>query len=228
VEVRVLEKLSWGREPLAPRSGSGLLHKASQAKGSAFIGEERQEDQVWDGRLMTFIASTGEPDRNGNVLDIGGWDLRNYLKNPVVLFNHNWNLPPIGKALSIGVEGQVLKATIQFAPTQLGEELALLNADHYLRAISVGARPLEWEVRRHPEHGYPIGTHSHKQELLELSIVPIPANPDTLRAALKPGQDLAPPALITSLTQTTETIYLLGAAPEILARVLNQLKETLP
>jgi HK97 family phage prohead protease len=132
-----------------------------------------------------FVASTGDADRNGNVLDLDGWDLANYRANPVVLFNHNWDLPPVGRTSRLYTEGNRLLAQVEFAPTPLGQELALLNADGYLRAISVGARPLEWEIRRHPEHGFPIGIHSHRHELLELSIVAIPANPATVRAALQ-------------------------------------------
>jgi hypothetical protein len=74
--------------------------------------------------------------------------------------------------------------TIQFAPTSLGRELAILNANRYMGAASVGVRMLEWEIRRHPEHGYPIGLHSHRHELLEISVVPVPANPDTLQAGI--------------------------------------------
>ncbi len=208
--MRVLEKLSWGREPfpdslrssgsspeaqtlgvyrpeLRPSAEGPLLHKASRAEGSAFIGEERQEDQVWDGRLMTFVASTGQVDLNGNILDIQGWELDHYRANPVILFNHNWDLPPVGKTLQVGMEGGRLMVTIQFAPTSLGRELAILNANHYMGAASVGARMLEWEIRRHPENGYPIGFHSHRHELLEISVVPVPANPDTLQAALGPS-----------------------------------------
>jgi HK97 family phage prohead protease len=144
---------------------------------------------------MTFVASTGQVDRNGNILDIQGWELDHYRANPVILFNHNWDLPPVGKTLQVGTEGGRLMVTIQFAPTSLGRELAILNANHYMGAASVGVRMLEWEIRRHPEHGYPIGFHSHRHELLEISVVPVPANPDTLQAAAQQGPDRVGAAL---------------------------------
>jgi hypothetical protein len=131
-----------------------------------------------------FIASTGDADRNGNILDLAGWELANYRANPVVLFNHNWDMPPVGRTTRLYTEANRLLAQVEFAPTLLGQELALLNADGYLRAISVGALPLQWDIRSHPEHGFPIGIHSHRQELLELSIVAIPANPATVRASM--------------------------------------------
>jgi HK97 family phage prohead protease len=172
--------------------------------------------------VFTYVASNGEPDRNGNVLDPQGWDLAKYKRNPVVLFAHDWHMPPIGKTLSIGVHGHRLKATIQFPSTLLGEQLALLNANDFIRAISVGARPIEWEVRRHPEHGYPIGIHCHKQELVELSIVTIPANPETVRASLHP-LDLSAPALITS-SPMTENLRPLEGVPNILYRIFGYLR----
>jgi HK97 family phage prohead protease len=138
---------------------------------------------------MTFVASTGTADRNGNILDIQGWELDHYRANPVILFNHNWDLPPVGKTLRVGTEGDRLMVTIQFAPTSLGRELAILNANRYMGAASVGVRMLEWEIRRHPEHGYPIGLHSHRHELLEISVVPVPANPDTLQAGIELGRN---------------------------------------
>jgi HK97 family phage prohead protease len=144
---------------------------------------------------MTFVASTGQVDRNGNILDIEGWELDHYRANPVILFNHNWDLPPVGKTLQVGTEGDRLMVTIQFAPTSLGRELAILNANRYMGAASVGVRMLEWEIRRHPEHGYPIGFHSHRHELLEISVVPVPANPDTLQAAAQQGPDRVGAAL---------------------------------
>lgn len=148
-----------------------------------------------------FVASTGDPDRNGNVMDADGWDLANYKANPVVLFNHNWDLPPVGRATDIHIEALRLLARVEFAPTSLGQELALLNADGYMKAISVGARPLQWEVRRHPDHGFPIGIHSHRQELLELSVVAIPANPATVQALRAGAQmpDLLPDAILSYL-----------------------------
>jgi len=152
--------------------------------------------------MMTFVASTGQVDRNGNILDIDGWELDHYRANPVVLFNHNWDLPPVGKTLQVGIlpgpQGERrLMVTIQFAPTPLGRELAILNANRYMGAASVGARMLEWEIRRHPERGYPIGLHSHRHELLEVSVVPVPANPDTLQASAASRSQREGPAHLT-------------------------------
>lgn len=151
---------------------------------------------------VTFVASTSDEDRAGDIIDQQGWDLEHYQKNPVVLLSHQWHLPPVGKALKTWVANEHsaispqrsgtsppqgtgrLMATVRFAPTPLGRELALLTADGYLRAVSVGFRPIEWEVRRDPRTGFALGAHFHRQELLEISVVSLPANPEALRKAL--------------------------------------------
>ena len=46
---------------------------------------------------ITFVASTANPDRYGDVVDQKGWNLKAYERNPVVLLNHNPNQLPIGK-----------------------------------------------------------------------------------------------------------------------------------
>ena len=174
--------------------------------------------------VATFVASTSQEDRAGDVIDQTGWDLDHYHKNPVVLFSHQWHLPPVGKSLQTWVdpsaEGERLLATIRFAPTDLGRELALLAADGYLRAVSVGFRPIQWEVRRDSRTGAALGAHFLRQELLEISVVSLPANPQALRkrypelttawqaikwnqrepdeSVLGPRRNLLPPPFVTS------------------------------
>jgi len=132
---------------------------------------------------FTFKVITDRVDGNGNQADINGWDFTRYNANPVVFFNHRWNDPPVGKALTLHTQGDHINARIQLAPTQLGEQIALMLADGYIRGASAGWKPLEFDLRMN-ERGWPVGIHSHKQELLELSIVGLPAHPDTLKAAM--------------------------------------------
>ena len=50
-----------------------------------------------DKPVVSFIASTANPDRYGDVINQRGWDLGKYRKNPVILLNHNANSLPIGR-----------------------------------------------------------------------------------------------------------------------------------
>ena len=138
-------------------------------------------------RLYTFVASTGDEDRNHNVLDPRGWDLGEFAQNPVVFSNHSWRSDrlPVGKAHRVWVEsGRRLMATVEFADTPDGHEVEDLVEAGFLRAMSSGWLGMEFEVLRDSETGWPMGVHYHRQKLIELSVVGIPANPDALRVAV--------------------------------------------
>ena len=53
-------------------------------------------------------------DRQGDTVNVDGWHTRGYLKNPVVLWGHDYSIPPIGKATAIWKQDGALKATVQF------------------------------------------------------------------------------------------------------------------
>lgn len=129
-------------------------------------------------RCMTFIISTGTVDRDGDVIDPKGWQFANYLKNPVVLFGHDYYGLPVAKTTDLSVvDGNVIaktefpaKGTYDFADTCYD-----MLKGGFLNATSVGFQPLLHEEAK-DRKGYNIT----KQELLEFSIVPIPSNPDAL------------------------------------------------
>jgi HK97 family phage prohead protease len=138
----------------------------------------------------TFCISTGSVDRESDTLAVAGWDTRSYEANPVVLYAHNqWGLP-IGKATSLTKGTDALLAEMEFVAGEVyafaGTVRALVDGG-YLRATSVGFRPIKylWNSER---KGYDFA----EQELLEFSIVPVPANPEALRKAAAAGIDLAP------------------------------------
>lgn len=126
-----------------------------------------------------FVASTGAEDRTGDIIDQAGWQLDHYKANPVVLFAHRWQEPPVGKTEKLWLDQGRLMAKVQFAPTDLGTQLALLTAGGYIKALSVGLIPLRWD--RRPNNA---GLHIHQAELLEISVCPVPQNPDAVRKAL--------------------------------------------
>src|SRR6516165_9080745 len=71
-----------------------------------------------DPASLTLLAviSTADPDRAGDVVVPAG--LRNadeYLRNPVVLWAHQRNIPPIGTCQKLEVQGDALVAETKFA-----------------------------------------------------------------------------------------------------------------
>lgn len=148
----------------------------------AITGTYEFQAKSFDDETLAFdaIGSDGSVDRHGEKIDPEGWMLKNYEKNPVLLFNHNpWDLP-VGKAENVRVEGGKLKFKAVMTTEDenpLGAQLYKLFKGGFLRAFSVGFRPLETDGKE---------TYT-KSELLEISVVTIPANPNALALAFRDG-----------------------------------------
>ena len=128
---------------------------------------------------VTFIASTDTPDRYGDVV-AQNWDLRAFERNPVILFNHNSSVMPIAKGKAYMKDGRLM-IDVEF--DQNDEEAKKIESKvrgGFINAVSVGFQPLEAVLRSAlPEghkHKAKKGYYFPKSELLEVSIVTIPAN----------------------------------------------------
>ena len=100
-----------------------------------------------DGKTnLSFILSSEKIDRTNDIVKIAGVKLDNYLKNPVVIWNHqSENIPAIGNGRNLRVENGNLVGDIEFHRlTQLSCELADLAEAGVLTAVSIGFIPLEW------------------------------------------------------------------------------------
>lgn len=145
-------------------------------------------------RTIDFVASSEAVDRHGDIIRVAGWDTRNYERNPVFLWAHRSSDPPIGKCVQIWVDKKAgaLMQRIQF-PTKdeyaFADRIFKLYKGGYLRAVSVGFRAKQEDVKPilDEDTGEFIGQEFTKQELLELSAVPIPANPEALGRAVEKG-----------------------------------------
>ena len=121
---------------------------------------------------MVAIASEEVEDREGEVISIDGWDMKAYESNPVLLWMHNKTAErslPIGRAKRIGIKQMGEQKRMLFEPefethTEFGKTIKKFYEDGLLNSFSVGFLPLERE-----------GNKYTKQELLEISAVPVPA-----------------------------------------------------
>ncbi|MBM4287554.1 MAG: hypothetical protein FJ135_05305 [Deltaproteobacteria bacterium] len=140
-------------------------------------------------RTLEFVGSTADVDRYGDVIEVEGWDLKNYKKNPVFLWTHDYKQPPVGKAVKVGKTDKGLLFQVKFPSAEeyaLADTIYNLYLGGYLRATSVGFRDLEREPITDKE-GRQTGFRYKKQELYELSAVPVPANPNALILAVQKG-----------------------------------------
>ncbi len=149
-----------------------------------------------DAGIFEAMISTEAVDRQGDIVRAAGARLENYLKNPVVLWAHDYGKPPVAKALSIEIQpGNGLKATFQFpewGTSENADTVRRLWAGGFLNATSIGFAPIKWKPIEDDED-YRWGPREYVEwELLEFSIVPVPANQEALRLAIKSISGLAP------------------------------------
>ena len=129
---------------------------------------------------ISGYASTDDVDRAGDVILKEAWTdgLSNYQKNPILLFNHDYNRP-IGKATSVSLtdEGLFLEGEIS---TKAAPDIAALVEDDILKAFSVGFMVKDAE--------YDSATDIFKiteAELYEVSVVSVPCNQDAVFSVAK-------------------------------------------
>jgi HK97 family phage prohead protease len=146
-----------------------------------------------DTRTMRFVFSDSTVDHAGDTIDPKGWDLSIFKRNPVALFSHSSSEPPIGRASNVAVEGTKLVGDIEFASAdvyEFADTVYRLVKGGFLKAVSVGFKPNEWKFSS--DKSRPMGIDFKKQTLLEISICPVPCNPNALGEARALGIDTAP------------------------------------
>ncbi|MDX1951500.1 MAG: HK97 family phage prohead protease [Verrucomicrobiota bacterium] len=138
--------------------------------------------------VIDFRSSDETVDRYSEIVVASGWQLANYQKNPVVQDAHNYYsvIDTIGKSIVTEVRGNHLFQRVLFAidanPT--AKIAYQLYKGGFLSAVSVGFIPKKWENGSR-EAGYV--RKYLEQELLEVSAVGIPANPNALKLAFEEG-----------------------------------------
>lgn len=142
-------------------------------------------------RTVEVICSTDSIDSHGDIVE-QNFDLARYEKNPVVLWNHGpgyfcddpVNEIPIGKAIKVGVVKGQLEATFKFATakvSELAERVWQAFLEDMVRAVSIGFRP--HDVSREVVDDVTI-YHLDNNEIYEISVVPIPSNPDAVAKSI--------------------------------------------
>jgi len=131
-----------------------------------------KEVKQW--RTFKVVASTEDSDRSWEIIKASGWDYTNFMKNPVIIANHVYKIENIvGKATSIYVKDNQLIIEWVFSESNpLGKLLADLYEEWMVKTVSV------WFIPKSRDEGNKrIITNA---ELLELSFVAVPCNPNAL------------------------------------------------
>jgi len=193
IEKLIAEALSAKREPpkeepKALRAGISIV-KIARPKTAA--------DGTARGTRFQIVASTGVRDRDGEIIEPKGWVIPDVL--PKVLYGHDSYAFPIGKitrARKSADAGLVLDVELADAiPDHVDAVVAgALIRGGFLDQGSVGFKPLKWTEPDGSQHDWAKGEFAWginpgrvytKQELFEFSIVPVPANPESVVLALR-------------------------------------------
>lgn len=141
---------------------------------------------------VEVIISTSALARDGHILEPSGCDLSNYKNNPIVLWQHNPDVP-VGRATDLAVEGDKIRARITFAPNGISpkaDEVRGLVKNGIVSGVSVGFDVIDSEPldEKQPRGGQ----RFTKWELLECSFCSVPADPGAAVTARAQPQETKP------------------------------------
>lgn len=142
-----------------------------------------------DGTLAVAVASDSSVDRDGERIDANGWDFSNFLKNAVLLWAHNYREEPLGVVTELVKDGDRILFKPKFAVDvyDKAKRIYEMYKSGILNAFSVGFVPREWKDEQMPD-GRRVRVYT-KAELLEISCVPVPSNPNAIVLARSMGGD---------------------------------------
>ena len=189
-----------------------------------------------------IVISTGAEDRDKDHLMPFGARLENYRNNPVVQYGHNYHEPwaTVGRTTNLEVSDSGIVADFELRPAANEHDpqniVRLLWAGKWIGAASVGFNPIQIEDND-------IGGKDYTEwDLLEWSLVPIPANQEALRLAAKafePAErestaeperekeaDEQPPELVQEPEPVQELVPELAQEPEPIEQEIEQPEAT--
>jgi HK97 family phage prohead protease len=151
---------------------------------------------------ITFLASSPAPARDGFAIPVKAWDLGTYRRNPVLLWSHGWSAPPIGKVTELRATERGLVGSAVFDQKDaFARQIESKVRAGFLNAVSVG-----FDI-----HGFePDGKTVTQAELLDISIVSIPADANALIEARSAYRALGRGAGSRPLNEAEQRRFLLG------------------
>ena len=127
-------------------------------------------------REVGVIASTSQLASDGHIIEPAGIDISGYLRNPIVLWQHQ-PTEPVGVATAVGVRDGALMARIRFAPegaSPTADQIYSLTRAGIVQGCSIGFDPRESSPLdpKNPR----AGQRFTRIELLEISFVSVPSD----------------------------------------------------
>lgn len=161
-----------------PDLSKSLKREVGERVDVMFNIEQSTVKSLGDGTFEA-IVTTADLDRYQESIDTEGITTKNYMNNPVVLYGHDYQGLPIGKALKLTKQkDDTGKKTSMVARFQLAVQeypFAATVADMikggFLNAVSIGGVVTSWSDDWRTILG---------MDMVEFSVVPVPANPGAI------------------------------------------------
>ena len=135
--------------------------------------------------IISAVVSTEDVDRDGDIVRQNGWDLTHFSTHPILLSSHNYRglTNQIGEWTQMKVEGTELIGEAKYYIGEGNEEAdwGFKLASKGRAAFSVGFVPDMSKAKQIEANGN-ISYEFQGQELLEVSQVTVPSNPQALQA----------------------------------------------
>jgi len=141
--------------------------------------------------VMDFIASTERLSRTNHIIDFDGLSVKNFKQYGPILFDHDYGTLPVGRSVRVqkDPETRQTKIRVQFDPhDSFAMQLAKKYQTGFMKAVSVGVMVEERRDLTEEDLGkraskadldaVRFGSRLTKTDLMELSLVSIPANVD--------------------------------------------------
>lgn len=153
---------------------------------------ERAEGE--DKPLITYTGNSDEEDRYGSIVSPRGAITEPYMRAGAgpVLWAHDYSTPPVGKTVKLTKSAKALTFLVEFATQQseFAREIYELVRDGFLPGVSIGFIPIKAEeYEATTVNSYFAENKKYTEwELLELSVVPVPACRGALKKAYADGK----------------------------------------
>ena len=121
---------------------------------------------------VDFVVSTNDIDAHGERINVDGIDLKDFKKNPVVLWGHDGFNLPIAKATKIWKQdGKLMARALFYLKDEFATKVYNYILDGFLNAVSIGGKIKEWGSD---------GMTISRLLMKEFSVVSVPANQNAL------------------------------------------------
>ena len=162
-----------------------MVSTAYREQRRVMVVTEARQVEGEDTHQMVIAAR--ERSRNGDELNLRGVSFKSYRKNPVVLWAHDsYRGIPIAKTVKIGHDDQGrIVADFEFnSDDEFAARVENAWNGGFIRAASIRFMPTK-VVEMMDEQGRVDRLRIEKSDLLEWSLVPVPADPDAVKAGAR-------------------------------------------